>query len=173
VLYVTERCVFRLTPDGLELAEVAPGIDIGRDILAHMDFEPIVRDPQPMDARVFTMGLMGLRECLAERSFEDRFSYDPKLRMLFVDLRQLAIRSERQIEQIKNEAERRVRLLGHAVYAIVDYRGCYIDPSVIDSYRQMVEALEQSCYLGVTRYGALGAPPACRETSLQPHALGR
>ena len=44
VLYVTERCVFRRTAEGMELAEVAPGIDIERDILAHMDFEPIVDD---------------------------------------------------------------------------------------------------------------------------------
>ena len=42
VLYVTERCVFELTPDGLELIEVAPGIDIERDILAQMDFMPII-----------------------------------------------------------------------------------------------------------------------------------
>ena len=46
VLYVTERCVFALTPDGLELIEVAPGIDIERDILALMDFKPLIpRDP--------------------------------------------------------------------------------------------------------------------------------
>ena len=60
VLYVTERCVFRLTPDGLELAEVAPGIDIDRDILAQMDFRPIVRAPQPMDPRIFRAEPMGL-----------------------------------------------------------------------------------------------------------------
>ena len=51
VLYVTERCVFELTHDGLELTEVAPGIDIERDILARMAFRPIIRrDPSVMDA---------------------------------------------------------------------------------------------------------------------------
>ncbi len=156
VLYVTERCVFRLTQGGLELVEVAPGIDIDRDILAHMDFAPIVNDPRPMDARIFATGLMGLRDRMAETPFEDRFSYDPRLRMLFIDLRQLAIRSEHDVERIKAEVERRVRPLGHAVYAIVNYRGCRIDPGVRDSYRRMVEALETSCYLGVTRYGMSG-----------------
>lgn len=42
VLYVTERAVFRLTATGLELAEVAPGIDVERDILAHMAFIPAI-----------------------------------------------------------------------------------------------------------------------------------
>src|SRR5215467_7403888 len=52
VLYVTERCVFKLTPDGLELIEVAPGIDVERDIFARMEFKPIVRsDPTVMDKR--------------------------------------------------------------------------------------------------------------------------
>ncbi|MBO0741531.1 MAG: acyl CoA:acetate/3-ketoacid CoA transferase, partial [Hyphomicrobiaceae bacterium] len=61
VLYVTERCVFRLAPGGLELIEVAPGIDIDRDILAHIEFSPIVIDPQPMDPRIFAHQPMGLR----------------------------------------------------------------------------------------------------------------
>jgi len=53
VLYVTERAVFRLTIEGLELIEVAPGVDIARDILAHMDFAPIVRDVALMDSALF------------------------------------------------------------------------------------------------------------------------
>lgn len=43
VLFVTERAVFRLQPEGLELIEVAPGIDIQRDIINRMEFPPILR----------------------------------------------------------------------------------------------------------------------------------
>jgi propionate CoA-transferase len=53
-LYVTERCVFELTPDGLALIEVAPGIDLERDVLAHLPWRPIMRDVRPMPAAVFT-----------------------------------------------------------------------------------------------------------------------
>jgi propionate CoA-transferase len=44
VLFVTERAVFRLTADGLELTEVAPGIDIEAQILQQMDFRPLIRN---------------------------------------------------------------------------------------------------------------------------------
>lgn len=46
--YVTERAVFRLTNDGVELIEVAPGVDLERDILAHMRFRPLIREIRPM-----------------------------------------------------------------------------------------------------------------------------
>src|SRR5712692_1847524 len=64
VLYVTERCVFRLVPEGLELIEIAPGIDIERDILALMGFRPIVRSPNAMDASLFNEALMQLDDRL-------------------------------------------------------------------------------------------------------------
>ena len=54
VLYVTERAVFRLTEKGLELLEIAPGIDIQKDILAHMDFLPVISENiREMDFRLF------------------------------------------------------------------------------------------------------------------------
>ncbi|MGB0741107.1 MAG: acyl CoA:acetate/3-ketoacid CoA transferase, partial [Planctomycetaceae bacterium] len=48
VLFVTERAVFRLTTAGLELIEIAPGIDLERDVFAQMGFRPIVNRPALM-----------------------------------------------------------------------------------------------------------------------------
>jgi propionate CoA-transferase len=53
VVYVTERAVFHLIEDGVELVEVAPGIDIRADVLERMGFKPIVRNPHTMDPRLF------------------------------------------------------------------------------------------------------------------------
>ena len=63
VLYITERAVFQLTKEGLMLTEVAPGIDLEKDILANMDFRPILsKDIKPMDAAIFSEGLINLKE---------------------------------------------------------------------------------------------------------------
>lgn len=67
VLYITERCVFeRIALDNgtsaMQLIEVAAGIDIERDILAHMDFVPkIAQALRPMDSRLFADVAMGLK----------------------------------------------------------------------------------------------------------------
>ncbi|RKT62860.1 propionate CoA-transferase [Azonexus fungiphilus] len=62
VLYITERCVFELTADGLALTEIAPGVDLQRDILARMDFAPLMpTSPRLMDARIFADVPMHLR----------------------------------------------------------------------------------------------------------------
>jgi len=61
VLFVTERAVFRIGASGLELIEIAPGLDAERDVIAHMGFRPAVaRNLATMDARIFAPGLMGL-----------------------------------------------------------------------------------------------------------------
>jgi len=65
VLYVTERCVFSLTQEGLELIEIAPGMDIEKDILSRMDFKPMIKEPiRLMDERIFRQEPMGLKEDL-------------------------------------------------------------------------------------------------------------
>jgi propionate CoA-transferase len=61
VLYVTERCVFRLIETGLELIEIAPGIDLERDIMSQMNFRPAISPKlSPMDPRIFRDESMGI-----------------------------------------------------------------------------------------------------------------
>ena len=65
VLYVTERCVFSLRPEGLALIEIAPGIDLEKDILAHMDFKPLIgEDLKQMPAELFEESWGGLKDIM-------------------------------------------------------------------------------------------------------------
>lgn len=69
VLYVTERAVFELTPEGIELIELAPGLDLTADLLDHMEFKPLVSaDVREMDPRIFAAPLLGLDLATAGRS---------------------------------------------------------------------------------------------------------
>jgi|SRR5215467_7095485 acyl CoA:acetate/3-ketoacid CoA transferase len=62
ILYVTERAVFRLTKNGITLEEVAPGIDVDRDIIQKMSFEPMIGGSvREMDEKIFNESIMGIR----------------------------------------------------------------------------------------------------------------
>jgi propionate CoA-transferase len=61
VKFITERAVFELSGEGLVLKEIAPGVDLQKDILDKMEFSPIIdKAPRPMDARLFRPQKMGL-----------------------------------------------------------------------------------------------------------------
>lgn len=78
-LFITERAVFRLVEDGLELIEVAPGIDVERDVLAHMAFRPrVARQLARMDARLFRPEPMGLEQDMARAAQHTR---EPRRRL--------------------------------------------------------------------------------------------
>jgi propionate CoA-transferase len=67
-LFVTERAVFRIGADGLELIEIAPGLDAERDVIAQMGFRPrVAAKLAMMDAHIFAPGLMGLGEIVNAR----------------------------------------------------------------------------------------------------------
>lgn len=62
VMYVTERAVFRLAERGIELIEIAPGVDLRRDVLNRMGFTPLMpASPRLMDPRFFLPGPAGIR----------------------------------------------------------------------------------------------------------------
>jgi propionate CoA-transferase len=157
VLYVTERCVFRLTKDGLELTEIAPGVDIERDILAQMDFKPLIpKTPELMDHRIFAPEPMNLRDQMLSIPLEQRFTYDPATNRFFVNLERFALRNERDVERIRRIVVDRLAPLDKRVYAIVNYDNFTIDPKLLDGYSAMVRGLMDTYYADVTRYTTSG-----------------
>ncbi len=63
VMFITERCVFRLVKEGLLLTEIAPGVDLQKDILDRMQFKPMVADDlKPMNPAIFQNKPMGKQE---------------------------------------------------------------------------------------------------------------
>jgi propionate CoA-transferase len=153
VLYVTERCVFSLTAAGLELIEVAPGIDLQRDIVAQMGFAPVIdKTPSLMDERIFRSAPMGLRSAILRLRFSERFSYDTTQKVLFINFEGHEVTSLEDVEAIRAEVETKLRHARVKPHAVVNYDNFSIRPEVIDAYSDMVTALVSRFYSGATRY---------------------
>ena len=153
VLYITERCVFRLVSNGLELIEIAPGVDLQRDILAHMDFAPRVSAQlKVMDAAIFAGASMGLREQLLEVPLEQRLTFDAEQNLFFVNFEGLNVSTDAQVERIRTLVTEKLSPLKHKVLAIVNYDNFSISPEVVDRYVVMVRELVDRFYSDVTRY---------------------
>jgi propionate CoA-transferase len=153
VLYVTERCVFRLDEDGLELVEVAPGIDLERDILANMDFQPLIPTaPRAMDDRIFRDEPMGLREALLDLSIEDRIVYDARRNILFVNFEGLSVRTRKDVLELHRALEERCSAIGRKVRAIVNYDAFRVDEEMEKFYSDFVFVIERKYFEKVSRY---------------------
>jgi propionate CoA-transferase len=142
VLYITERCVFALTPAGLELIEVAPGVDIQRDIIAQMGFSPVMNTaPRLMDDRIFRPAPMGLRAGMLGLQLSERFSLDTAQNMFFINFEGLEVASVEDVEAIRAEVEARLKGAQVKPHAVVNYDNFSIHPDVIDAYSDMVTSL--------------------------------
>ncbi len=153
VLYITERCVFRLCAEGLELIEIAPGVDLQKDILDRIAFQPIMkREPRLMDERIFREEPMNLRPGMMERPLADRLSFDEAGNVLYADFSGLSIRRSEDIARILETVEAKLGPLGHRVNAVVNYDRFDIVPELLEEYAAMVKALMDRHYNEVTRY---------------------
>ena len=152
VIYVTERCVFQLTQGGLELIEVAPGIDIERDILAHMDFKPIVQKPLPMDPRIFREDPMELMADLMNLRLDERISYDADRNILFVNLEGYSIRKKSDVSDLQKALVAACRKAGRRVNSVVNHDGCRIAEDLYDDWAEMIGYMSEHHYLTTARY---------------------
>jgi len=153
VLFVTERCVFRLNQAQLELIEIAPGIDLERDILARMAFKPlIIGRPALMDARIFAPRPMHLRDDMLAIPIAQRFSFDQSRNILFLNFEHLTVKTKEDVEAIRHQVESIVGPLGRRVNAVVNYDEFALAPEAENAYLEMVRDVVERFYLMVNRY---------------------
>lgn len=161
VLYVTERCVFRLTgteqAPALELIELAAGVDLQRDVLDQMDFVPLI-SPQLsiMDAALFGDAPMGLRSRLLATPLAQRLELDREHKLLFINFEGLSVDNLDDVKAIEDQVTALLAPLGHRVAVVVNYDSFTILPSQLDAYTTMVQRLKRRFYSRVTRYGTGG-----------------
>ena len=180
VLFVTERCVFRLDAGGLALIEVAPGIDVERDVLERLPFRPLIDGPREMDPAVFRNASMRLRERMLDTRMEDRLNYDAQTNTVYMNYSGLRVRDLADLDAIGAAVDKMLRPLGQRVHSVVNYERFTCDDDVFDEYIELVKRVEQTYYLSVKRYtsGAflrhkLGAALAKRQISSEIHDPAR
>lgn len=152
VIYVTERCVFQLTEHGLELIEVAPGIDIERDILPHMAFKPHIHKPVTMNPRIFLDQPMDLLADLLNQNLKDRISYDAGRNILNIDLQAWSVRKKADVSDLKKAIVEACQATGKRVDAMINQDGCRIAEDLYDDYADMVAYVTKAHYARSARY---------------------
>lgn len=152
VIYVTERCVFQLTEHGLELIEVAPGIDIERDILPHMAFKPHIHKPVTMNPRIFLDQPMDLLADLLNQNLKDRISYDAGRNILNIDLQAWSVRKKADVSDLKKAIVEACQATGKRVDAMINQDGCRIAEDLYDDYADMVAYVTKNHYARSARY---------------------
>ena len=144
--------MFKLTEEGIELTELAPGIELERDILAHMDFTPIINEVTEMDPRIFVDEPMDLRKELLHLDLPERIALELGKDRLFINFEKMRVRSHDEVVQIREQVEKTLIQLGRRVDVVVNYDGFQLDDDIEQDYAEMVRELEKRFYKTVTRY---------------------
>ncbi len=152
ILYITERCVFKMTDDGLELIEIAPGIDLKNDILNQMEFEPIINDVKLMDERLFRDKRMGLRGDMLNMNMSSRLYHDAGNNIVFANLSGISLDTEDDLEAFRAPFEEFISGLGQKVNLISNHDGMSIAPRLVGKWVDMLSRLESQYYMTACRY---------------------
>ena len=155
VYYVTERAVFRRSAAtcNIELIEIAPGIDLQRDILNQMEFEPVISpDLKLMDKRIFQHGKMKLE---LFGSMRERCIYHPEDHVLFIDLFGVSLVSQEEINLIASYLDEIITPLTDTrgpLDVIVNYEGFDLRLGLEEAYAQALEKISTKHYKSVKRF---------------------
>lgn len=154
VFYVTERAVFHLGRHGMELTEIAPGIDLDRDVLALMDFQPLVSESLSlMDRRLFTEERMGLSQTRTA-ILGERLTFDNESNIMFVDFEGLSLHTQEQFDQLSAQLTENFDALPGRVRVVVNYENFYVAPSLEKAYFEMVARNTAKYFSSSVRYSS-------------------
>ena len=157
VVYITERAVFRRTAQHavLELIEIAPGVDLKKDILDQMEFEPVVsRHLKTMDSRIFGQAKMEMQEDLFGSAL-DRCIYHEQDHTMFLDLFGVTLYSEDDVYRLTDALEQVLLPYYRAkgpINMIINYDGFDLRAGLEDIYSDRIKALAEKYYASVTRF---------------------
>ncbi len=152
VFYITERAVFRLLPEGLELIEIAPGIDLERDILQKMEFKPLIsKDLALMDARIFAPQLMKIRKDEA-LSPGERMHYEADSNTLYINLEGISLYQEPDVWALREMLDKQFLALQRKCHVVVNYDNFYLGHDAEPLFFEMVKYNIENYYLTSTRY---------------------
>ncbi|UWQ36503.1 malonate decarboxylase subunit alpha [Leisingera aquaemixtae] len=174
VLYVTERCVLQLTPKGLELIEIAPGIDLQHDILDQMEFRPIIENVTLMDARIFREEPMGLMKDLLNLNLSERVTYDAARHTMFLNLEGWSVRKKQDVEDLARVLQDAFARSGRDVNMVMNQNGFRIAEDLQDDYAASVgETLDRNsasiAHYTTSAFMRLKMQGELASRSVQPH----
>lgn len=157
VLYVTERAVFTRTSksDTLELIEIAPGVDLQKDVLDQMDFVPVIRENlKLMDPRIFMLGKMKVTNEIFG-SLEERFQYDATDHTVYVNLWGITLNTEDDVVWFENSMRSILKPIveqGGPVNMVANYEGFDLGKGLEGFYSDQVAKLQKDFYKSAKRY---------------------
>ena len=95
---------------------------------------------------------MGLRARMLDIHIEDRLTYDPDTNTVFMNYAGMRVRTQEDLDRIRDAVDGLLGPLGRRVYSIVNYDRFEADTEVMDAYLDLIRYVEERYYLKVSRY---------------------